>query len=199
LFVFYILRGNRSFFWADKPRKSNVSKILPVTTFRTIDLEGKKNYGLLFSRFCEEQSVFFWISPKRLQRLSSCFQRKPGTGRAQLQWLRKNSKIGGWGLEGAWLQPRLTALFKDLRHGFPAVPLQNSNVREFFRKLFSRATRPQLAAALAAEGAYLISSQGALDRNQRQDDLRDFKSTLARISEFYRGLDSFERLLNVLH
>jgi hypothetical protein len=43
------------------------------------------------------------------------------------------------GFEGAWLQPRLTALFKDLRHGWESVPLQNSNPREFFRKLFSRA------------------------------------------------------------
>src|SRR5271163_1427560 len=54
---------------------------------------------------------------------------------ARLKWLRKNSKMGGWGFEGAWLQPRLTALFKDLRHGWEAVPLQNSNAREFFRKL----------------------------------------------------------------
>ena len=37
----------------------NVSKILPVTTFRTIDLGGKKNSGPLFSRFCAKQSVFF--------------------------------------------------------------------------------------------------------------------------------------------
>jgi hypothetical protein len=29
----------------------NVSKILPLTTFRTIDLEGNKNPGRLFSRF----------------------------------------------------------------------------------------------------------------------------------------------------
>jgi len=55
--------------------------------------------------------------------------------RRGLNSVRKNSKIGGWGFEGAWLQPRLTALFKDLRHGWEAVPLQNSNAREFFRKL----------------------------------------------------------------
>jgi hypothetical protein len=38
---------------------SNVSNVLPVTTLRTIDLEGKKNSSLLFSRFCEEVRVFF--------------------------------------------------------------------------------------------------------------------------------------------
>ena len=37
----------------------NVLNILPVTTFRTIDLEGQKNSGSLFSRFCVEVSVFF--------------------------------------------------------------------------------------------------------------------------------------------
>ena len=30
---------------------SNVSNILPLTTFRTIDLEGNKNSSPLFSRF----------------------------------------------------------------------------------------------------------------------------------------------------
>jgi hypothetical protein len=40
-------------------RNSNVSNILPVTTFRTIDLAGNKISGPLFSRFCAEQSVFF--------------------------------------------------------------------------------------------------------------------------------------------
>ena len=37
---------------------SHVSKILPVTTLRTIDLAGKKNSSLLFSRFCAEMRVF---------------------------------------------------------------------------------------------------------------------------------------------
>jgi len=55
---------------------------------------------------------------------------------ARLTLLAENSKIGGWGLEGAWLQPRLTPLFKDLRHGWEAVPLQNFSAREFFRSLF---------------------------------------------------------------
>jgi hypothetical protein len=45
-------------------RNSHVLKILPVTTFRTIDLEGKKNSSLLFSRFCEELGVFFRV-PQR--------------------------------------------------------------------------------------------------------------------------------------
>ncbi len=38
---------------------SNVLNILPVTTLRTIDLEGEKNSSPLFSRFCTEQRVFF--------------------------------------------------------------------------------------------------------------------------------------------
>ena len=37
---------------------SNDSKILPVTTLRTIDLEDKKISDPLFSRFCPEASVF---------------------------------------------------------------------------------------------------------------------------------------------
>jgi hypothetical protein len=42
-----------------KSRNSNVSKILPLTTFRTIDLGGGKISGRLFSRFCAEIRVFF--------------------------------------------------------------------------------------------------------------------------------------------
>jgi hypothetical protein len=41
-----------------KRHNLNVLRILPVTTFRTIDLEGKKNSDPLFSRFCAEESVF---------------------------------------------------------------------------------------------------------------------------------------------
>ena len=37
----------------------HVLNILPVTTFRTIDLEGKKSSGPLFSRFCAKESSFF--------------------------------------------------------------------------------------------------------------------------------------------
>jgi hypothetical protein len=44
-----------------KDRNSNLSNILPVTTFKTIDLEGKKISGPLFSRFCAESSVFFEV------------------------------------------------------------------------------------------------------------------------------------------
>jgi hypothetical protein len=40
-------------------RNSNVSKILPLTTLRTIDLEGKKISGRLFSRFCAKTNDFF--------------------------------------------------------------------------------------------------------------------------------------------
>jgi hypothetical protein len=48
---------------------SNVLNILPVTTLRTIDLEGKKNSGPLFSRFCGKLSVFFQgtYAPKLVQ------------------------------------------------------------------------------------------------------------------------------------
>ena len=62
------------------PRNSNVSKILPVTTFRTIDLEGKKNSDSLFSRFCEEPSVFFGY-PKE----AAAVAQLPRTGKARLQ------------------------------------------------------------------------------------------------------------------
>ncbi len=43
-------------FW--NRRNSLVSKILPLTTLRTIDLGGKKNSGPLFSRFWAETRVF---------------------------------------------------------------------------------------------------------------------------------------------
>ena len=45
---------------------SHVSKILPVTTLRTIDLGGKKISDPLFSRFCAEMRVFFEqnVAPK---------------------------------------------------------------------------------------------------------------------------------------
>jgi hypothetical protein len=42
-------------------RNSNVSKILPLTIFRTIDLGGKKISGRLFSRFCGELRVFLEV------------------------------------------------------------------------------------------------------------------------------------------
>jgi hypothetical protein len=41
------------------PNNSHVFYILPVTTLRTIDLEGKKISDPLFSRFCEETRFFF--------------------------------------------------------------------------------------------------------------------------------------------
>jgi len=40
------------------PANSNVSKILSLTTLRTIDLAGNKNPGPLFSRFCAKMRVF---------------------------------------------------------------------------------------------------------------------------------------------
>jgi hypothetical protein len=41
------------------PANSNVSKILSLTTLRTIDLAGNKNPGPLFSRFWAKMRVFF--------------------------------------------------------------------------------------------------------------------------------------------
>src|SRR5579863_5314453 len=48
---------------------SNVSKILPLTTLRTIDLAGKKISGPLFSGFCTETRVFFdvFLAPEYVQ------------------------------------------------------------------------------------------------------------------------------------
>ena len=51
-------------------RNFNVSKILPLTTFRTIDLGGKKNSDPLFSIFCREARVFL----RRSRRGSAGFQ-----------------------------------------------------------------------------------------------------------------------------
>ena len=49
----------------------NVSKILPLTPLRTIDLGGKKSSDPLFSRFCAETRVFFEVNsaPKNVQSL----------------------------------------------------------------------------------------------------------------------------------
>src|ERR1700685_187857 len=63
---------------ADKPRNSNVSKILPLTTFRTIDLGGRKNSGHLFSIFCGKTRVFLEVNPA-----PECVHRKSGTGCAR--------------------------------------------------------------------------------------------------------------------
>jgi hypothetical protein len=42
---------------------SHVSNILPLTTFRTIDLGGKEFSDPLFSGFCAEMRVFFEENP----------------------------------------------------------------------------------------------------------------------------------------
>jgi hypothetical protein len=48
---------------------SNVSKILPLTTLRTIDLGGRRISGPLFSGFCAELRDFFDVfsAPKSVQ------------------------------------------------------------------------------------------------------------------------------------
>ena len=50
-------------------RNYNVWNILPVTTLRTIDLQGKKNSDRLFSRFCAERELFFEVfyAPEMVQ------------------------------------------------------------------------------------------------------------------------------------
>jgi len=54
---------------AENQRNSNVSKILPLTTFRTIDLAGRKNSIPLFSRFYAKREFFFDgnIAPQTVQ------------------------------------------------------------------------------------------------------------------------------------
>jgi hypothetical protein len=45
--------------------------------------------------------------------------------------LLKNIEISGWRLEGARLQAAPNIVLKDLRHGWKAVPFQNSNAQRF--------------------------------------------------------------------
>jgi hypothetical protein len=53
---------------------SHVSKILPLTILRTIDLGGKKNSTPLFSRFCAKTEIFFeeYSAPKSVHRNRDC-------------------------------------------------------------------------------------------------------------------------------
>jgi len=53
------------------------------------------------------------------------------SGRARLHKLRKTGEIRGWSFEGARLQAAPYIVFKDLRHGWEAVPFQNSNADSF--------------------------------------------------------------------
>jgi hypothetical protein len=46
--------------------------------------------------------------------------------------LLKNIEISGWNFEGARLRAAPYIVFKDLRHGWEAVPFQNSNAKSFF-------------------------------------------------------------------
>jgi hypothetical protein len=48
-----------------------------------------------------------------------------------LNSLRKNVEICGWGLEKARLRAEPYIDFKDLRHGWEAVPFQKSNAKSF--------------------------------------------------------------------
>ena len=57
-----------------RARNSNVMNILPLTTFRTIDLAGRKNPDSLLSIFWEEMEVFFrrYSAPKHMH-MSACY------------------------------------------------------------------------------------------------------------------------------
>src|ERR1700680_15204 len=79
---------------AGERRNSNVWNILPVTTLRTIDLEGKKNSDPLFSRFCGKLSVFFEgiLAPKQVQ--SSHIRIDAACTKQQVPPLRSSSPSG---------------------------------------------------------------------------------------------------------
>ena len=57
--------------------------------------------------------------------------------------LRKNVGMGDESFERARLEAAPLSNLNDLRHGWEAVPFQNSYARGFFRSLFSRATQKQ--------------------------------------------------------
>ncbi|HXM22412.1 MAG TPA: hypothetical protein VN948_14245, partial [Terriglobales bacterium] len=54
-----------------------------------------------------------------------------GLGKGTASQLAENAEISGWSLEGARLQAAPYIVFKDLRHGWEAVPFQNSNAESF--------------------------------------------------------------------
>jgi hypothetical protein len=55
--------------------------------------------------------------------------------------LLKNVEISGVSFEGARLQAAPYIVFKDLRHGWEAVPFQNSNAESFSATFSSRAVK----------------------------------------------------------
>ncbi len=84
-------------------RNFNVSKILPLTTFRTIDLGGKKNSDPLFSRFCRETRVFLSSEPLGFRRVpigeqppilmkAKHFEHPPAATRSHQETNRKRRK-----------------------------------------------------------------------------------------------------------
>src|ERR1700674_291788 len=54
-----------------------------------------------------------------------------GLGKGTASQLAETAEISGWSLEGARLQAAPYIVFKDLRHGWEAVPFQNSNAESF--------------------------------------------------------------------
>jgi hypothetical protein len=73
---------------------SHVSKILPVTTFRTIDLGGKKNSSPLFSRFCAEMRFFFEVNSAPEYVHQRQVARASATSAASFPTLAKNARMG---------------------------------------------------------------------------------------------------------
>jgi hypothetical protein len=67
--------------------------------------------------------------------------------------VRKNAEISGWSLEGARLQAAPYIVFKDLRHGWEAVPFQNSNAESFSASCSAvpQGTHSLLSYALASD------------------------------------------------
>src|ERR1700685_3839972 len=65
-----------------RPDNSHVSNILPLTTFRTIDLGGKKNFDPLVSIFWEKTRVFFELNsaPEYVQKNENQENQAQGLG-----------------------------------------------------------------------------------------------------------------------
>jgi len=87
-------------------RNSNVCNILPITTLRTIDLQGTKNPDRLFSRFCRERECFFEVFSAPVMVHTTCFSsvamlrpgRRDGAALSTSSWPRSHY---------SWLRPAL--------------------------------------------------------------------------------------------
>jgi hypothetical protein len=102
---------------------SHVSNILPLTTFRTIDLGGKEFPDPLFSRFCAEMRVFLGKSCTRM-----CAE-EPGLGAG-----------GHPGLEPA--QRRLRQFSRRFERIAPFIAILHAGWPTLFLVLAQRWARP---------------------------------------------------------